>query len=100
VILIFSPSIILRKENIEPVEQYKKAIKYNNRVIIAILYIYNLIYYITSLEGNEKILELIVMMIVSVTSTIPDVVILYIVRKISFKLWINNTDEMDKTNNT
>jgi archaellum biogenesis protein FlaJ (TadC family) len=96
--LIFSPSIIFRKENIEPVEQYKKAIKYNNRAIITILYIYNLIYYITSSDGNEKISELIYIMIISVISTIPDVIILYIVPKISFKLWINNTEkyEMNK----
>jgi hypothetical protein len=100
VALAFCSSILVWKEKEETVLQYKKKIKYNNRIIIGALYTYKYIYgLITMIEDGinvkQIILVLLLLAIFIFILTLPDLIILWLSKKLAFILW-ENKDCCDK----
>jgi hypothetical protein len=98
VAVVFCPSILVRKEKEETFLQYKRKIKYNNRVIICVFYAYKFIYWsILSVKAlllendiKEQILPAVLLVLLGTfIGALPDVTIVWLSKKMAFTLWTN-----------
>jgi hypothetical protein len=95
VAVVFCPSILIRKEKAEAFLHYKRKIKYNNRAIIGALYIYKFIYWLMGaykesafeIGIKEQILHILFVALFAFFGAFPDIVILYLSKKLAFRLW-------------
>jgi uncharacterized membrane protein len=98
----FCPSILIRKGKAETFLQYKKKIKYNNRIIIIALYMYKFIYWLIAIikdldlkDTKEQILSCVLLVLCTFIGALPDVTIVWLSKKIAFTLWENGNEKND-----